>query len=116
MRLFHVTPLVAMPSIGEQGLLPRIGERATLLGEKVPAVYCFDSREAVHDGLTNWMAEALDDDLVVILELDATGLTIERAASDFEVRILERVAPHRILTVFDENWNAVVTRRGHQVS
>jgi len=111
MRLFHVTPLVAMPAIGKNGLIPQIGPRASLLGESAPAVYCFDSREAVHDGLANWLGDALDDDLVVILELDATGLAISREASDFEVRILERVEPSRITTVFDEHWNPVLTHR-----
>lgn len=97
-----------MPSILEEGLIARIGPRADQLGEVVPAVYCFGDREAVEDGLMGWMADAFEEaDGIVILEIDAEGLAIEKNPEDFEFRILTCVAPTRITSIFDEMWDEI---------
>lgn len=108
MQLFHVTLESSLPVILSDGLRPAIGERAQLFGERQPAIYCFDSEKAVEDGLMNWMAEAFEEDeTLVILAVDASGLTMEKAPEDFEVRILVPVSADRILAVHDENWRCV---------
>lgn len=107
MRLFHVTLSSALPAILEEGLKPLIGARAELLGEVVPAVYCFGDREAVEDGLMGWMAEAFEEEEIMILEIDAEGLAIEKNPEDFEFRILTCVAPTRIKSIFDEMWDEI---------
>lgn len=111
MRLFHVTLSSALPAILEEGLLPRIGPRAEQLGEVVPAVYCFGNREAVEDGLMGWMADAFvhdgKDEDIVILEIDAEDVAIEKNPDDFEFRILTCIAPSRIRAIFDEAWDEI---------
>lgn len=105
MHLFHVTLVSALPSILEEGLIARIGPRADQLGEVVPAVYCFGDREAVEDGLMGWMADAFEEaDGIVILEIDATGLDIQKNPADFEFRLLDTLYPSRIVALFDETW------------
>jgi len=107
MRLFHVTLSSALPDILEEGLLPLIGPRAEQLGEVAPAVYCFGDREAVEDGLMGWMAESFEEEEILILEIDAEGLAIEKNPEDFEFRILTCVAPTRITSIFDEMWDEI---------
>ena len=107
MRLFHVTLSSALPAILEEGLLPRVGPRAEQLGEAVPAVYCFGDRLAVEDGLMGWMAESFEEEEILILEIDAEGLAIEKNPEDFEFRILTCVAPTRITSIFDEMWDEI---------
>lgn len=107
MRLFHVTLSSALPAILEEGLKPLIGPRAERLGEVVPAVYCFGDREAVEDGLMGWMAESFEEEEILILEIDAEGLAIEKNPEDFEFRILTCVSPTRITSIFDEMWDEI---------
>ena len=107
MRLFHVTLSSALPAILKEGLLPLIGPRAEQLGEVAPAVYCFGDREAVEDGLMGWMAESFEEEEILILEIDAEGLAIEKNPEDFEFRILTCVAPTRITSIFDEMWDEI---------
>lgn len=114
MNLFHVTLSSALPSILTEGLVPRTGPRSERLGEPVPAVYCFGDRAAVEDGLTGWMADAFEDEALVILEIEVDCLVIERHPADFEYRILERISPARILAVFDEAWGEIPTEHSRQ--
>lgn len=107
MRLFHVALSSALPAILEEGLLPLIGPRAEQLGEVAPAVYCFGDREAVEDGLMGWMAESFEEEEILILEIDAEGLVIEKNPEDFEFRILACIAPSRIKSIYDEAWNEI---------
>lgn len=76
MHLFHVTPTVNIERIKSEGLKPMIGPRSQALGEPIPQVYLFTSREAMEDGVTNWLADEFDEDLSLVV-IDASKLKVE---------------------------------------
>lgn len=54
-----------------------IGPRSAAVGEPVPGVYLFSSREAVETALLNWLGEELEDEAIVILQISPTGLLLQ---------------------------------------
>lgn len=100
---FHVTTAAALPSILGTGLEPRIGPRSIDLGENVPAIYLFETLSDVEQGLMNWMADAFDeDDELVVLEIDLTGIESQQADGQFEIVTSQRIGPEKIIRQYDE--------------
>lgn len=70
-KYYHVTPIENLLSIFQNGLVPCIGERSSLIDEELNKVYLFHSKEDVNNALMNWMGECFEEDCeLVILELD----------------------------------------------
>lgn len=103
MRLYHVTPAANLAQIQQDGLEPRIGPRAELLAESVPAVYGFPTREDCEDALLNWLGDQFSEgEPLVVLELDVAGLSLAKTVVSWERAVLEPVAPARIQAVHTE--------------
>jgi hypothetical protein len=64
---YHVTPADTLATIEREGLRPRVGPRARLLGEPGPAIYLFEDRLTAEDAVTNWLGEAFDEDVALSL-------------------------------------------------
>lgn len=87
-RVWHVTPVENLESIISDGLKPAIGPRSAELGEKVEAIYCFDSPEDLENALSNWMGDVFDEDQVLaLLELDVPENALAGEGAGFEVVI-----------------------------
>lgn len=102
-QVFHVTPLANLPSILRLGLQPRIGPRSDPAGEPIAAIYAFPSRSALEDALTNWMADAFEDDVeLAILTVRVPKETRTGVGAGFETVLLDPIAPENILRIEDE--------------
>jgi len=103
MSLFHCTPRENVMSISKVGLLPMIGPRSIDIHEDTPFIYCFTSRAAAEDGITNWLAEAIGEDVpLCLLEIDDQALPVEIATGlEWEARIRDPIPPHLILAFSD---------------
>jgi hypothetical protein len=105
---YHVTPADNLTSILADGLQPRVGERASLIGELNPGVYLFPSVEALQDGLSNWLGEHFDDhQLLRVLAVDISGLE-STAGAGFEVIVTQSVDSSRIMMILDEDLKPVL--------
>lgn len=101
MHLFHVTPTDNIERITAEGLKPMIGPRSQALGEPIPQVYLFTSREAMEDGVMNWLGNELEVDLSLVV-IDASTLEVEiNPDLDFEACIRSLIPPSLIHEVSD---------------
>ena len=93
------------------GLQPRIGERSAELGEPVPRVYLFPSREDCDTALCSWLGECfdgVDEGGLVILCVDLQG--VQRVSEvPYEITVLEPISPARILSAYSESWEPMST-------
>jgi hypothetical protein len=93
---WHVTPARNLPAIEREGLLPRIGPRAAMLGERASAVYLFPDLATAEDALMSWLGEALAvDGELALLEVATDGLAQDEGAG-FEIAVLEAIPPSRL--------------------
>lgn len=104
MQLFHVTEQQLLPRILEEGLQPQVGPRSLEAGEQLPAVFCFTSREAVENALSNWLGELFDELTValVILELDASPELPAHSDVAYERAIECRIPASSICRIYSE--------------
>lgn len=72
--LFHITLAKSLPSILLHGLKPRIGPRSKALGEAVPRVYCFVTRESAEEAVGGWLGEEFGGVPLRLLTLNAESL------------------------------------------
>lgn len=101
MHLFHVTPTVNIERIAAQGLTPMIGPRSQALGEPIPRIYLFTTREAMEDGVMNWLGDEFEKALSLVV-IDASVLEVEiNPDLDFEACIRSPIPPSLILEVSD---------------
>lgn len=106
MNAYHVTLAENLTSILREGLQPRIGERSAELGEEVPRVYLFPSREDCETALSSWLGECfedVDENGLVILAIDVGGLTLDSDV-EYEMTTSGIIEPGRIASVFREDW------------
>lgn len=61
-RYYHVTPASNLASIAARGLLPHIGPRSQILGEKHQAIYLFATRKDAEDAVSSWFDQVLSPD------------------------------------------------------
>lgn len=54
---YHVTPTRNVKKIMTHGLIPKIGSRSKLYGEKKPATYLFKTKDHAHDAVGNWLGD-----------------------------------------------------------
>jgi hypothetical protein len=102
---FHVTTEHALQKILADGLEPRIGERSAEANEPTPAVFAFVDRQALENGLSNWLGDAFEDYYgeLFILEFSYTGTRFRRDLGyTYEIAILEPVPASQIVRVLDE--------------
>lgn len=101
---YHVTPLKNLSKITEIGLKPKTGERSSRMGEVEPGIYFFHSKDHCEDGLMNWMCDEFEDEEIVILKVNLTGLST-RVGADYEIIVTSIIDNRRIAAVYNEKWN-----------
>jgi len=67
LTFWHATPSDNVDSILCDGLEPRIGPRSKVLGEPVPAIYFFDSRELLEDAIGQWLGDSFEEEGITSL-------------------------------------------------
>lgn len=100
MVVFHVSPKKNLNSIQFKGLIPKIGPRAKLLGESNKSIYLFPSKEDVDNALMNWLGDELEDEDVIIMAIDLSG--IDYQIEGYEIILTEAIDPSRIIKIMDE--------------
>lgn len=113
MNVFHVTRREDLPSILNSGLEPRIGPRSLKLGEPCAAVYLFPDLEAVENALMNWLGDAFDDIELIVLEIDASSLSLEPGAG-FELMSSNQIPAALILNILNDDFE-IIPAQGHPV-
>lgn len=94
---YHVTPTKNLDAILSEGLLPKIGERSQMLGEKDEAIYLFPTKADVTNALLQWLGEMYDDDEeLALLEIDTTHMHLTPSIADYELICLEPIPPRCI--------------------
>ena len=89
---YHVTLKSLEAKIMEEGLLPKIGERSSLIKEKTPAVYLFKTREGLENALMNWLGEELpEDEELLYLEVTLPEEFINSDPNSFEIRCFDPI-------------------------
>ena len=102
---FHVTTPDAWKKIQKEGLIPQIGERSQMVGEAFPAVFLFESEQAMHDALGSWLgAEFEGDEPLVALEVKPpAGMFLDEGVScPWEVRSYDSIPPE-FITLYDSD-------------
>lgn len=103
MLAYHVALRKNLTSILRNGLTPRTEANAARYGEEGDAVYCFTSMASCEDALMNWLGETFEEDeALVILTVRTEGLKTRSVEVEWEVAVLETIAPERIVQVLDE--------------
>ena len=94
---YHITPVKNLTSIMSEGLIPQIGERSQMLGEKDEAIYLFPTKADVTNALLQWLGEMYDDDEeLALLEIDTTHMHLTPSIADYELICLEPIPPRCI--------------------
>lgn len=71
-----------------------------MLGELKDAIYLFPSIEDMENALSNWLGELFEDEeVLVVLEIDTTGLNIIQSEAEYEILCFETIVPSRIKTL-----------------
>lgn len=114
--LYHVTPSDNLDSILAKGLIPSIGPRSAELGELEPRIYLFRNLDDVETALTNWMADAFDEnEELVVIEIDPGEHDSKHLIDfedQFEIVSLAVIEPSRICRVLDESFDEIMNLRG----
>lgn len=106
MIVYHVTPAANIPSIMEHGLIPQVGARSILMDES-PALFFFDSKEALENALSNWLGDAFEDDEeLTILQVDVPEEWLSSTPADYELVCTTAIPSRMIDKVMQEpSWN-----------
>ena len=95
---YHITPAKNLTAILSEGLIPQIGQRSQMLGEKDEAIYLFPTKADVTDALTQWLGEMFDDtEELALLKIDTTHMHLVPSIADYELMCLEPIPPHCIM-------------------
>jgi hypothetical protein len=102
--LYHLTPTRNIRSIMQNGLIPRIGRRARLLGESTPAIYLFPSIEDAEDALEQWYGNEFSDNTrLALLAVNIPPGATEIAGAGYE-RIFTTPIPPQQIKIIDTNF------------
>lgn len=83
---YHVSLKENEESILNDGLVPKIGNLSSKLGESKEAVYLFTSEEAMNNALMNWLGEELpDEDLVIFQVTLPSDYWIDSNSESYEI-------------------------------
>lgn len=107
--LYHLTPASNVPAILREGLVPQIGERSALVGETVPAIFCFADLRELEDALTNWMADYFDEEEPLsLLRVAAGGDAKFGEGAGYEVVILSAIPAVSLTLMHEDVWEATL--------
>lgn len=98
---YHVTPEKNVPYIMKEGLKAGIGGASSSYGEQESRAYFFPTIDDVKDALTGWMADEYEDDILSLLKVDLTGLTMKSDVA-WEIYTTENVTPNRITIISED--------------
>jgi len=109
---WHVTRRSNIPSIVEQGLIPKIPEDYGKHGD-TKAVYLFKTPDDASTAMSQWMGDRIEDweeehdeeyDEIV-LKVDLTGFEKDlHDTVEFEWTCLRTIPPERIISVHEPSW------------
>lgn len=117
---YHVSSAEAYRNhISKEGLIPKLGDRSFEMYEPEKRVYFFSSMDALEDGVTNWLGDALADfgvEEIAILKVDLSNMTVENtfdggSMESWEMYTTNPVPPERITLVRYEPLNESVKNR-----
>ncbi len=87
--MYHITPKRNLPLMKSQGIVPK-PDKSDRFGEK--AVYLFDDRTKMEDAMMNWLSDKFpENEPLILLTIDSTGLNIEPSDVGYEVRTHETI-------------------------
>lgn len=100
---YHVSPRKNLAEILNGGLIPQLGSRSILAQEQKKRVYLFSSKIALEDGLGNWLGDMFEDEELVILAINITGLN---TYSDVEYELIseEAIPARNIVAVLKDGY------------
>ena len=104
--LYHVTPIVNLPSILMNGLQPKIGERSALQGESTEKVYLFTSSDACETALMNWLGDEFEDLELAILEFEEGDIAGETSVG-YELVCKTGIPARSIKRILDESFEPI---------
>lgn len=104
--LYHVTPLVNLPSILMNGLQPQIGERSALIGESTENVYLFTSSDACETALMNWLGDEFEDVELAVLEFEE-GDAAGDCSVGYELVCKTGIPARSIKRILDESFDPI---------
>ncbi len=116
MIVYHVTPESNLESILEKGLQPSIGKLSSKANEPFSIVCFFESKEAVENGIMNWMGDNLEEDIpLVILECDVDPDAVKpNSDAPWELVSQTEISSDAIQSVYDEAWASIPFSKPHQ--
>jgi hypothetical protein len=102
--LYHVTPSRNLPRIRQEGLVPRLGRRAKMLGEGEPAIYLFPTMEDAETALEGWLGNQFSENT----RLSLLAITLPEnprfiSGAEYELILLTPIPPQNI-QVISTNW------------
>jgi len=99
---YHVTPKKYLEKILNEGLKPKIGERAEFAGEKEKRIYLFEHIDDMENALCNWLGEYYEPDVeeLYILKVNTENHTLHRHF--FELQVYEPIPPENITILSKE--------------
>ena len=113
-RFFHVTPKRNLQPILSHGLMPKMGERSTKIGEDAARVYLFPSIEEMDNALYNWLGQEFEEEEeLLILQLDIPkSFPVYRECDSngeefFEEYCEEEIPSKYVTAVYNEEYNCV---------
>lgn len=92
---YHVTPAKNVKWIMEEGLLPSTGSASSSYGETEERVYLFPSLIDAQDAVNNWLGDQHEDDILALLQVDATGINLESDV-EWEYYTNQIIPPNKI--------------------
>lgn len=103
--IYHVTPMKNYNKILKNGFIPKIGKRSKELGETIPAVYFFPSREDCDTALSCWLGECFEDvNELVIFEVLLPANARVHSDVEYELCCFDIISPSCITSCYAEDW------------
>lgn len=107
--MYHITKRKNIPSIRQQGLRPRLGQRAKARHETAPGIFLFPSIQDLEDNMAEMTAMFRPDDELVILEIqiDQTLMGYMRQFVSHEI-ICQAVIPPDRISVMNQDFQFIM--------
>lgn len=112
---YHVTLISNLPSILKFGIMPTIGDRSQLYGERTPRVYLFPTKEDCDTALEQWLGEQYEDvpdNSLAIIKVSLENSAAVSSDVEYEIALDQTIHPDRILNVTNENGAEIILHRG----
>lgn len=93
---FHISSVKNLVRIKQKGLIPSIPK--DMVDDK--AIYLFKTKDDAEQALMNWLGDRFnDDDEVVLLTIDITGLKCKETGAAYEIACHDVINAKRIKNI-----------------